>query len=70
MQVPTGIAASIFHIRAGNVKARASGVLALTCATGMFVTSTYVTMALPEDHLRYIFATMLGLCSLRMITQV
>jgi len=65
--VPTGLSASFFHIRAGNVKLRAAGMLAAGCASGMFVTSQFVTMQLDQQQLRYIFAAMLAGSSVKMI---
>jgi len=65
--VPTGVSASFFHVQAGNVKMRAAGALAASCAAGMFITSTYVTAAIPEDELRYIFAMLLAVSSSRMV---
>lgn len=65
--VPTGLSASFFHVRAGNVRLRAAGILAMGCATGMYVTSQFVTMALPEQQLRYIFAAVLAGSSANMI---
>ena len=57
----------LFHVQAGNVKMRAAGALAASCAAGMFITSTYVTAAIPEDELRYIFAMLLAVSSSQMV---
>jgi len=65
--VPTGIAASAFHLRQGSVQVRTAGALAASCAIGMGLTSTFITKQMDEENLRYIFGALLGICSTNMI---
>ena len=65
--VPTGLSATFFHMRAGNVHVRAALAIGGSCAVAMWGTSTYVAPSCSEAVMRRVFAAVLTLSAGRML---
>ena len=65
--VPTGMSATFWHMRAGNVHTKAALMIGGACAVSMYGAATYIAPHVSEATMRKIFAGVLSVASLRMI---
>ena len=65
--VPTGLSATFWHMRAGNVQTRAALMIGGSCAVAMYGAATHIAPHVSEATMRKIFAAVLGVASLKML---
>ena len=65
--VPTGLSATFWHMRAGNVQTKAACMIGGACAVTMYGAATYIAPHVSDPTMRKIFAAVLGLASLKML---
>ena len=65
--VPTGLSATFWHMRAGNVQTRAALTIGGACAVSMYGAATFIAPHCSEPTMRKIFAVVLSLASLKML---
>ncbi len=65
--VPTGLSATFWHMRAGNVQTRAALAIGGACAVAMYGASMHVAPLVPEPMMRKIFAALLTVSAARML---
>jgi uncharacterized membrane protein YfcA len=65
--VPTGLSATFWHMRAGNVHTKAALTIGGACAVSMYGAATFIAPHCSEPTMRTIFAVVLSLASLKML---
>ena len=65
--VPTGLSATFWHMRAGNVQTRAALMIGGSCAAAMYGAATHIAPHVSEPAMRKIFAVVLGMASIKML---
>lgn len=65
--VPIGISSSYHHLKLGNVHVKIAAVLASTLCASVWLTAIYVTLQVPQQKLRMVFAGTLAFSSIAML---
>lgn len=65
--VPTGISATLVNAAKGSVQYKAGIALAASSSLAMYFTARHIAPRVEEQHMRYIFASVLGVSALRML---
>jgi uncharacterized membrane protein YfcA len=65
--LPIGLASSFRHYKAGNIKLKVAGALAVSSAVSMFVGAKFIAPHCSEETLRQFFAGLLLVSSVRML---